>query len=102
MTTLVLNSDGNPVSMLPLSIISWEESIKYMCLDKAHVLEWYDNWVVHSARWETRVPAVIMLREYMKPKTSIRFSKQNVFLRDGYRSGCSLEMASTGHRNKSR
>jgi 5-methylcytosine-specific restriction endonuclease McrA len=26
-----------------------------------------------------------MLREYMKPKISIRFSKSNVFLRDGYR-----------------
>jgi len=85
MTTLVLNQDGNPVSMLPLSIISWEESIKYMVLDKAHVLEWYDSWIVHSATWETRVPAVIMLREYMKPKISIRFSKSNVFLRDGYR-----------------
>jgi 5-methylcytosine-specific restriction endonuclease McrA len=84
MTTLVLNQDGNPVSFLPLSIISWEESIKYMVLDKAHVLEWYDDWIVHSATWETPVPAVIMLREYMKQKVSIRFSKQNVFLRDGY------------------
>jgi 5-methylcytosine-specific restriction endonuclease McrA len=71
--------------MLPLSVISWEESIKYMVLDKAHVLEWHDDWIVHSASWETRVPAVIILREYMKPKTSIRYSKQNVFLRDGYR-----------------
>lgn len=85
MTTLVLNSDGNPVSMLPLSVISWQEAIGYMVLDKAHVLEWYDNWVVHSARWETRVPAVVMLRHYMKPKTTVRFSKQNVFLRDGFR-----------------
>jgi len=85
MTTLVLNQDGNPVSMLPLSIISWEESIKYMVLDKAHVLEWYEDWVVHSATWETCVPAVIMLKDYMKPKATIRFSKQNVFLRDGYR-----------------
>jgi 5-methylcytosine-specific restriction endonuclease McrA len=84
MTTLVLNADGNPVSILPLSIISWEESIKYLVLDKASVLDWHEDWVVHSARWETRVPAVIMLREYMKPKTTIRFSKQNVFLRDGY------------------
>ena len=71
--------------MLPLSVVSWEESIKYMVLDKAHVLEWHDDWIVHSASWETRVPAVIILREYMKPKTSIRYSKQNVFLRDGYR-----------------
>lgn len=85
MTTLVLNTDGAPVSWLPLSIISWEESIKYMVLDKANVLEWYDDWIVRSARWETRVPAVIMLTEYQKNKTTVRFSKQNVFLRDGYR-----------------
>ena len=61
-TTLVLNTDGIPVSMLPLSVIPWQESIKYMCLDKAHVLEWYDNWIVHSVNWSTQVPAVIMLK----------------------------------------
>jgi len=85
MTTLVLNTDGNPVSMLPLSVISWQEAIKYMVLDKAHVLEWHEDWIVRSARWETPVPAVIMVKEFMKKKSSIRFSKQNVFLRDGYK-----------------
>jgi hypothetical protein len=85
MTTLVLNKDGSPVSMLPLSIISWQEAIKYMVLDKAYVLEWHEDWIVRSARWETQVPAVIMVKEFMKKKSSIRFSKQNVFLRDGYK-----------------
>lgn len=84
MTTLLLNTDGSPVSMLPLSVISWQDAIKYMVLEKATVLEWYDNWVVHSARWETKVPAVIILKEYMKKKSSVRFSKQNVYLRDLY------------------
>jgi 5-methylcytosine-specific restriction endonuclease McrA len=83
-STLVLNSDGIPVSMLPLSLISWQDSVKYMVLEKAHVLEWYDDWVIHSVNWSTRVPAVIMLKEYMKKKIIVRFSKQNVFLRDGY------------------
>ena len=83
-STLVLNTDGTPVSMLPLSVIPWEESIRYMVLEKAHVLEWHDSWIVRSEKWETRVPAVIMLKEYMKKKSSIRFSKQNVFLRDGF------------------
>lgn len=83
--TLVLNADGAPVSYLPLSVINWQEAIRYMVLDKAHVLEWHENWIVHSARWETQVPAVIMLRDYMKPKSTIRYSKSNVFLRDGYK-----------------
>lgn len=53
-----------------------------MVSDKATVLEWYEDWIVHSATWETRVPAVMILKEYQKKKTSVRFSKQNVFLRD--------------------
>lgn len=83
--TLILNTDGAPMSLLPLSIINWQESIRYMVLDKATVLEWHEDWVVHSARWETKVPAVIILKEYMKKKTHIRYSKQNVFLRDGFK-----------------
>lgn len=82
--TLLLNADGAPVSFLPLSTITWQDAIKYMVLDKATVLEWHDNWIVHSATWETAVPSILILKEYMKPKTSIRFSKSNVFLRDNY------------------
>ena len=50
MTCLILNADASPVSMLPLSTISWEESIRYLVTDKAHVLEWYDDWVVHTVK----------------------------------------------------
>jgi len=80
--TLVLNADGAPVSFLPLSTINWQESIRYMVLEKATVLAWHDNWIVHSATWETPVPSVIILKEYMKAKTTVRFSRANVYLRD--------------------
>jgi 5-methylcytosine-specific restriction endonuclease McrA len=80
--TLVLNADGLPVSVMPLSTINWEEAIKYMVLDKADVLMYHENWIVHSATWETQVPSVIMLREYMKTKSSVRFSRSNIYLRD--------------------
>lgn len=82
--TLLLNADGAPVSFLPLSVINWQEAIKYMVLDKATVLAFHENWIVHSARWETAVPSILILKEYMKPKTTIRFSKSNVFLRDNF------------------
>lgn len=81
--TLVLNADGLPVSVLPLSTITWQEAIKYMVLEKADVLLWHENWIVHSATWETPVPSVIMLHDYMKTKNSVRFSRNNVYLRDG-------------------
>lgn len=61
MSTLLLNADMQPISLLPLSIVDWQEAIRYMVLEKADVLEWYDDWVVRSARWETRVPAVLLL-----------------------------------------
>jgi 5-methylcytosine-specific restriction endonuclease McrA len=80
--TLLLNADGNPVSYMPLSTLIWEDAIKYMVLDKADVLAWHDNWIVHSATWETPVPSVMILREYMKPKLTVRFSRSNVYLRD--------------------
>ena len=83
--TLLLNADAQPVSYLPLSTLCWQDAIKYMVLEKGRVLEWHDNWIVHSATWETPVPSIIMLTEYMKPKHTVRFSKSNVFLRDGFK-----------------
>jgi 5-methylcytosine-specific restriction endonuclease McrA len=83
--TLLLNSDAQPVSWLPLSTLTWQDAIKYMVLDKARVLEWHDGWIVRSANWSTPVPSIMMLTEYMKPKTGVRFSKSNVFLRDGFK-----------------
>ena len=80
--TLVLNADGQPISLLPPSTIQWKEAITYLWLDKVHVLEWYDDWIVRSSSWETRVPAVIMLKDMYKRRRNPRFSKYNVHLRD--------------------
>jgi 5-methylcytosine-specific restriction endonuclease McrA len=84
MDVLLLNANAQPVSYLPLSAIRWKDAITYMWLDKCVVLEWYDDWVVHSATWETRVPAVIMMKEMLKTKSKPRFSKGNIFLRDSF------------------
>lgn len=81
---LLLNADASPLSMLPLSTLTWQDAIKYMVLEKTTVLSWYDDWTVRSASWETKVPAVMILKDYQKKKTQVRFSKQNVFLRDDW------------------
>lgn len=81
---LLINADGQPVSLLPLSAIPWKEAILYMYHDKCDVLEWYDDWIVRSPSWETRVPAVVMLRTFLQRKAGVRFSKGNVYLRDQY------------------
>lgn len=82
--TLLLNADGQPLSYLPLSTISWQEAIKYMVLDKASVIDFYSNWVVRSSRWITQVPSILMIREYTKPKQTVKFSRSNVYLRDQF------------------
>lgn len=81
---LLLNADAYPVSYLPLSVIKWKEAITYLYLDKITVLEWYDDWIVRSPGWETRVPAVVMLKDMMRRKRTPRFSKANLYLRDLY------------------
>jgi 5-methylcytosine-specific restriction endonuclease McrA len=83
-STLLLNADAAPVSLLPLSIVDWQEAIRYLVLEKVEVMAWHDDWIVRSENWSTRVPAVIMLKEYQKPKSTMRLSKRNVFLRDEY------------------
>lgn len=78
MSTLLLNADASPVSLLPLSTLCWQDAIKYLVSEKATVLEWYEDWIVRSERWSTRVPAVMILKEYQKKKSYVRFSKTNV------------------------
>jgi len=82
---LLLNADASPVTILPLSTLTWQESIRYLVNEKATVLEWHDDWIVQSSNWETKVPAVLILKEYHKKRVSVRYSKMNVFIRDRFR-----------------
>lgn len=82
MDTLILNKDGAPISVLPLSAVSWKDAVKYMCLERVTVLDWYDDWVVRSPTWETKVPAVMIVKDYVRKHKYPRFSKYNVLLRD--------------------
>lgn len=82
--TLLLNADGQPLNFLPLSVIDWQEAIRYMVLEKACALEYYETWYVSSPSWSTQVPSILILNEYSKPKQTVRFSKSNVYLRDRF------------------
>jgi len=80
--TLVLNADGNPLSLLPLSAVNWHLSIKLIWLDKFKILENYEDWVIHSPSTEMQVPSVLMSKEYINLARYPRFSRNNVYLRD--------------------
>ena len=81
---LLLNADAQPTNYLPLSLISWKASITYLWMNKVTVLDWYDDWLVRSTNWETKVPAVVMLKKMQRRRSYSRFSKTNLFIRDMY------------------
>lgn len=82
--TLVLNADANPVSVIPLSTTHWREAVRVIYLDRATVVETYDEWVVRSPSFQLKMPSIIMLKEFQQHNGKIEFSKKNVFLRDDY------------------
>jgi 5-methylcytosine-specific restriction endonuclease McrA len=84
-STLVLAPDFSPVSYLPLSTVCWQTAIKLIFINKVSVIEWYDDWVIHSAKLNIRVPAVIVAnRGYKRNSFGMRFSRENLYLRDLY------------------
>ena len=82
--TLILNTTYEPLSILPLSIITWQRSIKLYWVKRIEVMHYYEDWVVHSPSIALRVPAVAMTTEFFDFKKAIRYSKQNIYLRDLY------------------
>jgi 5-methylcytosine-specific restriction endonuclease McrA len=82
--TLLLNSDFTPMSLLPISAISWRDAIKMIFLDTAVAVEWYDDWHVRSPSITMAVPAVMTSKTYVKKKQSVRFSRHNLMLRDKF------------------
>jgi hypothetical protein len=53
-----------PLRMLPLSIWSWQDTVKAVLGGKAHVVEVYPDVVVRAVNLDMPVPSVIALKEY--------------------------------------
>jgi 5-methylcytosine-specific restriction endonuclease McrA len=84
MNCLLLNSNYEPISILPLSIINWQHAIKLMFLDRITVLEEYEDHVARSASLTIHYPAVAVTKNYFNNKKGVRFSRANLYLRDLY------------------
>jgi 5-methylcytosine-specific restriction endonuclease McrA len=82
--TLLLNADFNPISILPLSVVSWQHAVKLYFLDRVEILETYPNRVIRSEHLTMEIPSVCMTKEYFNYKKNVKFSRANVFLRDLY------------------
>lgn len=80
---LVLNADYRPLSYYPLSLWSWQDTIKAVFLDRVNIVSEYDR-VVHSPTFELRLPSVVSLKTYVRPSRNPAFTRFNVFLRDRF------------------
>jgi 5-methylcytosine-specific restriction endonuclease McrA len=84
MDTLILNKDGNPLSLVPLSVVSWQVAIRLLSLGKVTVLKEHEDWIVRSQKLEMHVPSIVICTEYVKWNKRIKYSRTNVYLRDDF------------------
>ena len=61
---LVLNADYRPLSYYPLSLWSWQDSIKSVFLDRVVIVSFYDR-VIRSPSLSMKLPSVIALKSYI-------------------------------------
>src|SRR5271154_3197668 len=80
---LVLNADFRPLSYFPLSLWSWQDTVKAVFLDRVNIISEYEE-VVRSPSFEMRLPSVISLKEYIPAARRPAFTRFNVFLRDRF------------------
>jgi 5-methylcytosine-specific restriction endonuclease McrA len=80
---LVLNADYRPLSYYPLSLWSWQDTIKAVFLDRVNIVSEYDR-AVCSPSFSMRLPSVVSLKTYVKPSRVPAFTRFNVFLRDRF------------------
>lgn len=80
--TLILNSDGNPLSVVPMSVVPWQDAIRLTYQDKVRVMHEYDDWEVRSPSTTWKVPSVVMTSEYVKWNRVVKYNRTNILLRD--------------------
>jgi 5-methylcytosine-specific restriction endonuclease McrA len=69
----------------PLKIINWQRAISLLCLGKVEVIE-ESNREIRSVSIAIRLPSVVRLLKLVKrPRSPVKFSRQNIYARDQYR-----------------
>lgn len=89
MDTLLLDSSFQPIGQ-----VSWMEAIRLVVLEKVEIVEVYADWIVRSVSQVFSVPSVIRLLKAVGRKRVVRFSRDNVYLRDKGKCGyCSKKVS---------
>jgi 5-methylcytosine-specific restriction endonuclease McrA len=79
----VLNADFRPLSYFPLSLLSWQDAVKAVFLERVNIVSEYDT-AIHSPSSSMQLPSVVSLKRYVKPVRKPAFTRFNLFLRDTF------------------
>jgi len=83
--SLVLNADYRPISVMPPSILTWQEAFKAVWTGALDVLEVYEGLSISSPSTKLHIPSVLKSNQYVKSKRRVHFSRHNLLMRDHYR-----------------
>ena len=77
---LVLNADFRPLSYFPLSLWSWQDTVKAVFLSRVNVVSEYER-AVHSPSLKMFLPSVISLKQYVPMNLGLTLETQIFFHR---------------------
>ena len=80
---LILNADFQPLSLLPLSTLTWKQACLMKLAHKITVMEEHD-FLIRSPSLVMHSPAVARLSVYVKPNFKVKFNRTNVYIRDKF------------------
>ena len=81
METLVLSAGYEPVAR-----VHWQRAVALLFQGKVEVVEEYDDKEIRSITFTLKMPSVVrFLRAIRGKKKAVKFSRQNVYARDGGR-----------------
>ncbi len=76
--TLLLNA-----SYEPMKVISWQRAVTLVYLGKVEVVEEYEC-DIRGVNATLAMPSVVRLRRYARQERRVKFSRANVYRRDGF------------------
>lgn len=78
METLVLD-----ISYLPVARVSWQRALALLSLGKIEVVEEYADRTIRAVTFEIKMPSIVrFLKAARARKKVVKFSRENVYLRD--------------------
>jgi len=83
--TLVLNADGRPLKLWPLSLIPASDAVVAQLRDRIISVESWEGAYFRSESLSVPVPKVAMLRHYAPISGEPTFCRRSILLRDRYR-----------------